>query len=97
MSNWKARLLAYIVDTFIITMLLTLISGIIPERSNYEKLLLNKKEILKLRDKVQIEGYTLIPVGSNVREVMVSIITNCGFNRYYISECMNGPVFLSPL
>ena len=26
------------------------------------KLLLNKKEILKLRDKVEISGYTLIPI-----------------------------------
>lgn len=35
------------------------------------------------------EGFVLIPVGSNVREVMVDIITNCGFNKYYISECLN--------
>lgn len=35
------------------------------------------------------EGYTLIPAGSNVREAIVSIIKNCGFNRYYVSECTN--------
>ena len=35
------------------------------------------------------EGYTLIPAGSNVREAIIDIITNCGFNRYYVSECTN--------
>lgn len=32
------------------------------EETRTRKLLLNKREILKLRDKVQIEGYTLIPL-----------------------------------
>lgn len=32
------------------------------EENRTRKLLLNKREILKLRDKVQIEGYTLIPL-----------------------------------
>ena len=31
------------------------------ERRN-RKLLLNKREILKLRDKVEISGYTLVPI-----------------------------------
>lgn len=35
------------------------------------------------------EGYTLIPVGSNVRQAIIGILTNCGFNRYYVSECKN--------
>lgn len=35
------------------------------------------------------EGYTLIPVGSNVREAIIGIITTCGFTRYYVSECIN--------
>lgn len=35
------------------------------------------------------EGYILIPVGSNVREAMIDIITKCGFEQYYISECLN--------
>ena len=32
------------------------------EERRTRKLLLNKKEILKLRDKVEISGYTLIPI-----------------------------------
>lgn len=32
------------------------------EETRTRKLLLNKKEILKIRDSLQIEGYTLIPV-----------------------------------
>ena len=32
------------------------------EETRTRKLLLNKREILKIRDSLQVEGYTLIPV-----------------------------------
>lgn len=35
------------------------------------------------------EGFVLIPVGSNVREAIIDILKNCGFNEYYVSECIN--------
>ena len=35
------------------------------------------------------EGFVLIPVGSNVREAIIDIIRRCGFNEYYVSECIN--------
>lgn len=60
MSNWKARLLAYIVDTFIITMLLTLISGFIPERSNYEKLLKESENNVQMFLDNEINAQTYI-------------------------------------
>lgn len=34
-------------------------------------------------------GYALIPVGSNVREVIISILEDNGFNNYYVSQCLN--------
>ena len=38
------------------------------------KLLLNKKEILKLRDKVEISGYTLIPIKLYFKKNKVKIL-----------------------
>ena len=35
------------------------------------------------------EGFVLIPVGSNVREAIIDIVRRCGFNEYYVSECLN--------
>lgn len=35
------------------------------------------------------DQFTLIPVGSNVREVMIAVLQECGFNRYVIRECQN--------
>ena len=38
------------------------------------KLLLNKKEILKLRDKIKISGYTLVPVKCYFKDNKVKIL-----------------------
>ena len=38
------------------------------------KLLLNKKEILKLRDKVEISGYTLVPIKLYLKNNKVKIL-----------------------
>ena len=35
------------------------------------------------------EDYTLIPEGSNVRNAIISVLKECGFNNYYVSECIN--------
>ena len=35
------------------------------------------------------ESFTLVPEGSNVREVIIDILDKCGFNNYYVEECMN--------
>ena len=35
------------------------------------------------------ESFTLIPEGSNVREVIIDVLNKCGFNNYYIEECVN--------
>lgn len=35
------------------------------------------------------EGFTLIPTGSNVRNSMIAVLQECGFNNYSISECLN--------
>ena len=38
---------------------------------------------------ISSSGYALIPVGSNVREVMVGILEENNFSNYFISECLN--------
>ena len=38
---------------------------------------------------ISAEGYTLIPEGSNIRNAIISVLTECGFNNYYVSECIN--------
>lgn len=43
------------------------------------------------------EGFVLIPVGSNVKEAIVDIVKKCGFNRYYISECINDDGEIQPV
>jgi len=35
------------------------------------------------------EGFTLIPVGSNVRNSIIAVLQECGFNNYVVSECLN--------
>lgn len=35
------------------------------------------------------EGFTLIPEGSSVRDAIITIVKDCGFNEYYVSECLN--------
>lgn len=35
------------------------------------------------------EAFTLIPAGTNVREAIISVLQECGFNRYLVSECLN--------
>ena len=35
------------------------------------------------------EEFVLIPVGSNVREAIIGVLQECGFNNYYVSECYN--------
>lgn len=35
------------------------------------------------------EGYVLIPEGSNVRVAIIDIVKKCGFNSYYVSDCVN--------
>lgn len=42
------------------------------------KLLLNKKEILKLRDKIEISGYTLIPIKLYFKKNKVKILLGVG-------------------
>jgi len=42
------------------------------------KLLLNKKEILKLRDKIEISGYTLIPIKLYFKKNKVKILLGIG-------------------
>lgn len=34
-------------------------------------------------------GYTLIPVGSNVRDVIIDVLEKNNFKNYYVSECTN--------
>lgn len=38
MSNWKSRIFAYIIDMLIITIILTILSSLMPENSNYKRL-----------------------------------------------------------
>lgn len=38
---------------------------------------------------ISSSGYSLIPVGSNVREAIIGVLLQCGFNNYYVSECLN--------
>ena len=33
------------------------------------------------------EGFTLIPAGSNVRNAIIAVLQECGFTKYYVSEC----------
>ena len=35
------------------------------------------------------EGFTLIPAGSNVKNAIIAVLQECGFNSYYVSECLN--------
>jgi hypothetical protein len=35
------------------------------------------------------EGFTLIPAGSNVRNAIIAVLKENGFNNYYVSECLN--------
>lgn len=37
------------------------------------------------------EDVTAIPIGSNVRNAIIAILTECGFTRYLVSECINYP------
>ena len=34
---------------------------------------------------ISSSGYSLIPVGSNVREAIIGVLLQCGFNNYYVS------------
>ena len=35
------------------------------------------------------EEFVLIPAGSNIREAIIGVLQECGFNNYYVSECYN--------
>lgn len=38
---------------------------------------------------ISSDSYTLIPTGSNVREAIIGVLQECGFDRYVVSECIN--------
>ena len=38
---------------------------------------------------ISSSGYALIPVGSNVREVIIDILLQNNFKNYFVSECLN--------
>ena len=48
------------------------------EETRTRKLLLNKKEILKLKDKIEISGYTLIPIKMYFKGNKVKILIGLG-------------------
>lgn len=38
---------------------------------------------------ISADSYTLIEVGTNVREAIIGVLSECGIRNYYVSECKN--------
>jgi len=98
MSNFKSRILAYIVDMFIITIILTLLSSFIPERKNYENLLKEAENNAQLFVDMEIDMQTFINKEAEIQHdidkenMMFNIMQAMVIIGYFIilPMCYNG-------